>query len=110
MIVLLYYESTIAVIVLVPSFLIFFFFFFQAEDGIRDGRVTGVQTCALPIFTDEGHIILDCHFGEIPDPRALARQLDSLTGIVEHGLFVDMATLALIGKGGDVLEFRRDPR
>src|SRR5690348_18441783 len=26
------------------------FFFFQAEDGIRDGRVTGVQTCALPIF------------------------------------------------------------
>src|SRR5437870_1020586 len=27
-----------------------FFFFFQAEDGIRDGHVTGVQTCALPIF------------------------------------------------------------
>src|SRR5438876_1716731 len=26
------------------------FFFFQAEDGIRDGRVTGVQTCALPIW------------------------------------------------------------
>src|SRR6266568_7358669 len=29
----------------------FFFFFFQAEDGIRDGTVTGVQTCALPICT-----------------------------------------------------------
>src|SRR6266581_5614753 len=29
---------------------LWFFFFFQAEDGIRDGRVTGVQTCALPIF------------------------------------------------------------
>src|SRR5439155_4445082 len=29
--------------------LIYFFFFFQAEDGIRDGHVTGVQTCALPI-------------------------------------------------------------
>src|SRR5204863_6907277 len=29
---------------------IFFFFFFQAEDGIRDLYVTGVQTCALPIF------------------------------------------------------------
>src|SRR5439155_18402236 len=28
----------------------FSFFFFQAEDGIRDGHVTGVQTCALPIF------------------------------------------------------------
>src|SRR5690625_588210 len=30
-----------------------FFFFFQAEDGIRDGHVTGVQTCALPIFNSE---------------------------------------------------------
>src|SRR5256884_9781150 len=31
-----------------------FFFFFQAEDGIRDVAVTGVQTCALPIFNDAG--------------------------------------------------------
>src|SRR2546429_744339 len=29
---------------------VFFFFFFQAEDGIRDVAVTGVQTCALPIY------------------------------------------------------------
>src|SRR5690554_7406260 len=31
-------------------FFSFFFFFFQAEDGIRDADVTGVQTCALPIW------------------------------------------------------------
>src|SRR3989441_8383155 len=31
-------------------YVFFFFFFFQAEDGIRDKLVTGVQTCALPIF------------------------------------------------------------
>src|SRR5690348_17406745 len=31
-------------------------FFFQAEDGIRDGRVTGVQTCALPISLADGTI------------------------------------------------------
>ena len=31
----------------------FFFFFFQAEDGIRDVAVTGVQTCALPIWLDQ---------------------------------------------------------
>src|SRR5690606_39586724 len=31
---------------------LFFFFFFQAEDGIRDFHVTGVQTCALPIFPE----------------------------------------------------------
>src|SRR5438067_3063045 len=33
-------------------FFLFFFFFFQAEDGIRDRNVTGVQTCALPIFSE----------------------------------------------------------
>src|SRR3712207_6992850 len=39
--------------------LLFTFFFFQAEDGIRDIGVTGVQTCALPIFVDrEGCIAL----------------------------------------------------
>src|SRR2546430_16164287 len=35
-------------------FFLFFFFFFQAEDGIRDLTVTGVQTCALPIWTRDG--------------------------------------------------------
>src|SRR5439155_1971782 len=34
-------------------FCLCFFFFFQAEDGIRDGHVTGVQTCALPIYVTE---------------------------------------------------------
>src|SRR5690348_17746598 len=38
---------------------VFFFFFFQAEDGIRDGRVTGVQTCALPILPG-GTLIQRC--------------------------------------------------
>src|SRR5438105_10634674 len=36
---------------LVCSYFFFFFFFFQAEDGIRDPLVTGVQTCALPIWS-----------------------------------------------------------
>src|SRR5438128_5285264 len=37
----------------------FFFFFFQAEDGIRDATVTGVQTCALPIFTTSTGLTID---------------------------------------------------
>src|SRR5947208_12203153 len=37
-------------------FLFFFFFFFQAEDGIRDDLVTGVQTCALPISCTQGSV------------------------------------------------------
>src|SRR5205809_3021329 len=39
--------------------LFFFFFFFQAEDGIRDVAVTGVQTCALPIFVNKDVETLD---------------------------------------------------
>src|SRR5438309_1325458 len=36
------------------DYIVFIFFFFQAEDGIRDGTVTGVQTCALPIWPGTG--------------------------------------------------------
>src|SRR5256886_4976685 len=38
-------------------YFVFFFFFFQAEDGIRDLTVTGVQTCALPICRQELHLV-----------------------------------------------------
>src|SRR3989475_6017919 len=44
----------------------FFFFFFQAEDGIRDLTVTGVQTCALPICGDSVHTIIYKHIYEEP--------------------------------------------
>src|SRR5437773_5907659 len=45
-------------------FIFFFFFFFQAEDGIRDRDVTGVQTCALPIFTsNDGSNVLYKNLG-----------------------------------------------
>lgn len=59
-----------------------------------------------PFLTDEGHHILDCHFSSIPDVPALARKLSDMPGIVEHGLFVHMATVVLVAKGADVLELR----
>src|SRR6266498_4445276 len=40
--------------------LLFFFFFFQAEDGIRDADVTGVQTCALPISPGRRRALASC--------------------------------------------------
>src|SRR2546425_3073128 len=43
----------------------FFFFFFQAEDGIRDKLVTGVQTCALPIFYKEVQVETKGEFGGV---------------------------------------------
>src|SRR5437870_9647589 len=44
-------------------------FFFQAEDGIRDGHVTGVQTCALPIFDSTLEQVGDQHHHRIVGPR-----------------------------------------
>src|SRR3712207_8873523 len=46
---------------------LYFFFFFQAEDGIRDIGVTGVQTCALPIFRRQPPQ-LNYPPGTVPDP------------------------------------------
>lgn len=63
-----------------------------------------------PYVTDEGHHILDCHFGNIPDPPALARTLSDMPGIVEHGLFVGMANVVVMAKAGEVEEFQRGRR
>ena len=59
-----------------------------------------------PFTTDEGHHVLDCSFGEISDPPALARELKTMPGVVEHGLFISLATVALIGKGDQVVEVK----
>jgi ribose 5-phosphate isomerase A len=58
-------------------------------------------------ISDEGHHILDCSFGQIPDPPALARKLSDMPGVVEHGLFIDLATVVLCAKGDSVTELRR---
>jgi ribose 5-phosphate isomerase A len=47
-------------------------------------------------MTDGGHYILDASFGRIPDADALASDLNSIPGVVEHGLFINMASLAII--------------
>src|SRR5690348_17502072 len=48
-----------------------FFFFFQAEDSIRDGQVTGVQTCALPIFAGIRDILIISTPRDTPHIEAL---------------------------------------
>lgn len=66
-----------------------------------------VDSSGKKFITDEGNHILDCNFGKIPDPPAVARKLEEMPGVVEHGLFIGMAALALIGKGDQVIELRR---
>jgi ribose 5-phosphate isomerase A len=72
------------------------------------GKVVRRQDASgKPYLTDEGHHILDCHFGQIPNPPALARTLSDMPGIVEHGLFVGMVSVLLMAKTGEVEEFRQ---
>jgi len=50
-----------------------------------------------PWVTDLGNRIVDANFGRIADPKALAEQLDAIPGVVEHGLFIGMTSLVLVG-------------
>lgn len=58
-------------------------------------------------ITDEGNLILDCSGLLIEDPAAMAEKLDSIVGVVEHGLFLGMAKMALIARDGGVVERMR---
>lgn len=60
-----------------------------------------------PYVTDENNHILDCRFGEIRDADGLARELNEMPGVVEHGLFVGMASVALLARGTEIVELRR---
>ena len=51
-------------------------------------------------------MILDCHCGTIPDPSRTAAEIRAIVGVVEHGLFLNMATLALIAGDNGVTELR----
>jgi ribose 5-phosphate isomerase A len=55
---------------------------------IRDGK---------PFISDNGNLILDCAFGTIPDAQKLASVLAMIPGVVEHGLFIRIASVAIIG-------------
>src|SRR2546430_13913668 len=73
-----------------------FFFFFQAEDGIRDLTVTGVQTCALPIFLDEPTTGLDI--------QSRAALWDEVRRLADSGVTVFLTTQYL--EEADVLADR----
>src|SRR5205085_3920087 len=86
-------------VMFVDELIVFFFFFFQAEDGIRDLTVTGVQTCALPIFARRGRV-----------PEAEAP--DGAWVVLEPGPFVllglvDVGLVLVVGYGVVRSEERR---
>jgi ribose 5-phosphate isomerase A len=56
-----------------------------------------------PFITDGGHYIVDCETGDIDDARVLAGRIKAITGVVDHGLFIDMVDLAMtVDEAGNV--------
>ena len=71
----------------------------RAAGGLGlSGRIALRRTegSEAPFVTDGGHLILDCHFGSIPDPEGLAHALFAIPGVVEHGLFIGLATTIIV--------------
>ncbi|WP_435100927.1 ribose-5-phosphate isomerase RpiA [Halarchaeum sp. P4] len=59
-----------------------------------------------PVVTDNGNLVLDCAFGAIAEPPALATDLSTTPGVVEHGLFVGLADEVIVGTEDDVERYR----
>jgi len=57
--------------------------------------------------TDQGNLILDCDFGPLPQPAQVAAKLKGRTGIVEHGLFLGLATDVLVAGAKGVRHLKR---
>ncbi|WP_298912839.1 ribose-5-phosphate isomerase RpiA [uncultured Algimonas sp.] len=80
--------------------------------GCRDGLTTLRQKGAGegPLVTDGGNYILDCQCQEIPDPAKTADALARIPGVMESGLFVDLADVIVVGEvdHAKVLEIKRD--
>jgi ribose 5-phosphate isomerase A len=60
-----------------------------------------------PYLTDENNYILDCHFAKIRGADGLANKLSDMPGVVEHGLFINMANVVLVARGSEVTELHR---
>jgi ribose 5-phosphate isomerase A len=59
-------------------------------------------------ITDEGNIIMDCHFARLDDPYQLAQQIIAQPGVVEHGFFLGLATEAIVATPAGLKKLKRD--
>ena len=57
--------------------------------------------------TDQDNLVLDCRFGSIGDPRALASALSAIPGMLGHGLFLDEIDAAYVGRSDGVIQLSR---
>jgi ribose 5-phosphate isomerase A len=64
-----------------------------------DGAIELRHKAGAVFVTDGGHYILDCAFGAISRPEQLATELESIPGVMGHGLFIGLASAAIVASG-----------
>lgn len=74
--------------------------------GFRMAEVRTNQD-GSPYITDQGNLLLDCSGMRIEDPQRIADEIDRTVGVVEHGLFLKMADLAIIAGKSQIIERTR---
>jgi ribose 5-phosphate isomerase A len=80
------------------------------DSGLGDPDIEMRGGLEKPLVTDSGHYLLDCHLKQIANPESLGEKLKQIPGVVEHGLFIGIATDAVVGHPSgqtEVLSFRR---
>jgi len=73
---------------------------------LREAKDAAGALTNCPFVTDEGNYILDCFSTGIAEPESAAAEIRSIVGVVEHGLFLGMASMALIAGDNGVTEYR----
>jgi ribose 5-phosphate isomerase A len=80
-----------------------------AAAGCRGAIELRLAKGGAPFVTDNGNHILDCRFGRIDAPERLDAALKRVPGVVENGLFLGIADLAIVAGPDGVIEIERDP-
>jgi ribose 5-phosphate isomerase A len=78
-----------------------------AEAGCHGAITLRPGQGEAPFVTDQGNLILDCAFGSIPEPEVLAFSLKRVPGVIEHGLFLGLADVAIVAGRGGIKALRR---
>jgi len=78
-----------------------------ADCGLSGPMTVRSGASGHPFVTDGGHWIVDAALGRIPDPKMLADRLLAVPGVVEHGLFVGLASMAILAGPGGVRTVER---
>jgi ribose 5-phosphate isomerase A len=77
----------------------------QHQLEAKGGKGTLREMEHVPFITDNGNYIVDADFGLIADPASLSATLNQIEGILAHGLFINLATMVIMGQGAEVRLF-----